>query len=302
MIILLSRVTKYGVQNFVRNGLLSSATIAVMTLTLILCTSLLVFGAAGRSTIQVLQEKIDISIYFKTTTDDNQILAVKKSLEALNEVKSVEFVSREDALTSFREKHKNDPTVIQSLDELGVNPLSASLNIKAKDPKNYAGIASFLETEVPNDIVDKVNYSQNQLVIDRLTKIVNTLRNGGLILAIILAAVAFLVAFNTIRLAIYSNRESVEIMRLVGASNSLIRGPYIVEGVIHGLIAAIITMIIFIPLVQVLGPYLKVLVPEFSITSYFWHNFLPLLGIQCLIGILLGIFSSFIAIRKYLKV
>jgi cell division transport system permease protein len=159
-----------------------------------------------------------------------------------------------------------------------------------------------LETEVPNDIVDKVNYSQNQLVIDRLTKIVNTLRNGGLILAIILAAVAFLVAFNTIRLAIYSNRESVEIMRLVGASNSLIRGPYIVEGVIHGLIAAIITMIIFIPLVQVLSPYIQVLVPEFSITSYFWHNFLPLLGIQCLIGILLGIFSSFIAIRKYLKV
>lgn len=302
MIILLSRVIKYGLQNFVRNGLLSSATIAIMILTLVLCTGLLLFGAAGRNTIQSLQEKIDISVYFKTSTDDSQILAIKKSLESLDEVKGVEFISRDDALARFREKHKDDPNIIQSLDELGANPLAASLNIKAKDPKSYAGIDSYLKTEAPQDIIDKVNYSENQLVIDRLAKIINTMRNGGLILALVLAAVAFLVAFNTIRLAIYSNKESLEIMRLVGAPNSLIRGPYIIEGIIHGLIAAIITMIIFIPLVYLLNPYIQNLVPDFNIRSYFWQHFLGLFGIQILIGIALGIISSLIAIRKYLKV
>ena len=302
MIILLSRVTKYGLQNFVRNGLLSSATIAVMILTLVLCTGLLLFGAAGSDTIQSLQEKIDISVYFKTSTDDSQILAMKESLESLEEVKSVEFISRDDALARFREKHKDDPNIIQSLDELGTNPLAASLNIKAKDPKSYAGIDSYLKTEAPQDVIDKVNYSENQLVIDRLAKIINTMRTGGLILALVLAAVAFLVAFNTIRLAIYSNRESVEIMRLVGASDSLIRGPYIVEGIIHGLIAAVITLILFIPLIYLVHPYLQNLVPDFSIRAYFWQHLLGLFGIQCLIGVALGVVSSLIAIRKYLKV
>jgi len=302
MVILLSRVIKYGVQNFIRNGLLSSATIAVMLLVLVVCTSLALFGAAANTALTALQEKIDISVYFKTSADENQILALKKSLEDLSEVKNVEYISRDEALAQFKEKHKDDPTILQSLEELGVNPLSASLNIKAKNPRSYAGIAAFLETEAPQDIIDKVNYSENQLVIDRLNRIINTLRTGGLILAVVLAIVAFMVAFNTIRLAIYSNRESIEIMRLVGASNSLIRGPYIVEGVIHGLIAAIFTMIIFIPLVYLVNPYLKVLVLEFNITSYFWQNFLILFGLQGLIGIVLGVLSSFIAMRKYLKV
>lgn len=302
MVILFSRVTKYGIQNFLRNGLLSSATIAVMTLTLIICTSLIIFGAAGNSTIKSLQEKIDISVYFKTSTDESQILAMKKSLESLDEVKSVEYISRDEALAIFRQKHQNDPTVLQSLDELGDNPLSASLNVKAKDPKNYAGIDSYLKTEVPQDIIDNINYSENQVVINRLNSIISTLRTGGIILAIILAVVAFLVAFNTIRLAIYSNRESVEIMRLVGASNSLIRGPYVVEGIIHGLIASIITTALFIPLVYFVGPHLKVLVPDFTLPAYFWGHIVLILGVQIVIGILLGVFSSFIAMRKYLKI
>lgn len=302
MIILVSRVIKYGIQNFFRNGLLSSATIAVMVLTLMICSGLILVGAAGNVTIQTLQEKIDISVYFKSSADEVQILAMKKSVEELEEVKSVEYVSTDNALERFKEKHKNDSTILESLEELGTNPLPASLNIKAKDPKNYAGIDSFLKTDAPQDIIDKVNYSENQIVIDRLSKIVGIMHVGGIVLAIVLAAVAFLVAFNTIRLAIFSNKESLEIMRLVGASNSLIRGPYIVEGIIHGIIASIITSILFIPLVHLAGPYLKVLVPEFSLTSYFWHHFISLFFIQILIGMAIGIFSSFIAIRKYLKI
>ena len=302
MIILLSRIIKYGFQNFWRNGLLSSATVAVMTLTLILCSALILFGAAGRTALEALREKIDISIYFKTDINENQILAVKKSLERLEEVKRVEYVSREEALAIFKERHKDDPTIIQSLEELAYNPLSASLNIKAKDPKNYAGIAAYLESDVPPEIVDKITYSQNQLVIERLNRIINALRGGGLVIVLVLALVACLVAFNTIRLAIHSNRESIEIMRLVGASNSLIRGPYIVEGVILALTASIITSIILIPLIHLSAPYLRIFIPEFNLTAYFWQKFFLLFIVQSFIGIVLGIFSSLIAIRKHLKI
>jgi cell division transport system permease protein len=302
MVILLSRVIKYGIQNFWRNGLLSSATIVVMILALTVFSSLIIFGSAANTTISSLQEKIDISVYFKTSADEGQILALKGSLEELEEVRAVEYISRDQALEAFKEKHKDDPAVIQSLDELGDNPLSASLNVRAKDPKYYADISSFLESEAPAGLIDKINFSENQVVIERLSKIVNTLRMGGIILAIVLALIAFLIAFNTIRLAIFSNRESIEIMRLVGASNSLIRGPYIVEGIIHGLIASFITTILFIPLVYILGPYLKILVPEFGLVSYFWSHIFVLLGGQILISGGIGIFSSLIAMRKHLKV
>lgn len=302
MVILLSRVIKYGIQNFWRNGLLSSATIAVMVLALVVFSSLIIFGSAANTTIKSLQEKIDISVYFKTSTDENQIIVLKDSLEELEEVKAVEYVSRDQALEAFKEKHKDDPAVIQSLEELGDNPLSASLNVRAKNPKDYADISAFLESEAPAGIIDKINYSENQVVIERLSKIVNTLRWGGIILAIVLAIIAFLIAFNTIRLAIFSNRESIEIMRLVGASNSLIRGPYVVEGVIHALISSFITTILFIPLVYLLNPYLQILVSEFNLVSYFWSHLFFLLGIQILISGVLGVASSLIAMRKHLKV
>src|SRR5574343_2108155 len=136
MVILLSRVIKYGIQNFWRNGLLSSATIAVMVLALVVFSSLIIFGSAANTTIRSLQEKIDISVYFKTAAEENQIIVLKNSLEELEEVKAVEYVSRDQALEAFKEKHKDDPAVIQSLEELGDNPLSASLNVRAKDPKD----------------------------------------------------------------------------------------------------------------------------------------------------------------------
>ncbi len=302
MIILLSRIFKYGFQSFWRNGLLSTATIAMMVLTLLITVSLIIFGAGANTALTSIQEKIDISVYFQPTADEAEILLVKNSLEELDEVKSVEYISREMALEKFKERHKDDNEIIQSLEELGENPLFASLNIKANNPDDYAGISIFLEGEEYQDVIDKVNFSQNQIVIERLSKIVGTLRNGGLILAIILAIIAFVVAFNTIRLAIYSNRESIEIMRLVGAPNSLIRGPYIMEGVIHGVISTIITMIVFIPLIYLVGPYLEILIPSFDLSFYFWVNFFGLLGIQILVSVLLGIVSSIIAMRKYLRI
>lgn len=302
MFVTLSRIIKYGFQSFLRNGWLSTASIAVMILALFVLQSLIIFNIIAQTAIAAVQNKIDISVYFKTNVAEDEILKLKRSLEGLTEVKKVEYISRDQALAEFQARHKENLIVVQAIEELGENPLLASLDIKAYDPKEYATIAAYLNTESLEPIIEKVTYAQNQAVIERLINIVNTARQGGIILTIIATLIAVLVAFNTIRLAIYTNREAIGIMRLVGASNNLIRGPYIIEGVLYGLLAGVLSFAIITPLIIYTSPYVTNFIPEINLQNYFTENFLRLLGYQLLFGIILGTLSSFIAVRRYLRV
>ncbi len=282
--------------------MISVATLTVMLLALLVFSSLIIFNVVAVSALNSIQEKIDISVYFKTTAPEDEILRIKQSLEGLNEVKNVNYVSRDRALEIFKEKHASDAAITQAVNELETNPLEASLNIKANDPGNYSVIASYLNNDSLKDYVDKVSYAQNQVVIDRLASIINVSRQAGVGLTAILAIVAVLVVFNTILLAIYSNREGIEIMRLVGASNMFIRGPYIVEGIIYGTISATLCMTILFPVVYFISPYVKIFIPDMNLLSYFTSHFFQLFAYQLLFGVGIGIISSFIAIRRYLRI
>ncbi|PJC65475.1 MAG: hypothetical protein CO020_00475 [Candidatus Colwellbacteria bacterium CG_4_9_14_0_2_um_filter_50_12] len=298
----LYRIIKHGLQNFWRHRLLSVVTLLVIILALLVFEGLMIFNTVSGKAFDAIQDKIDISVYFKTTTSEDDILRIQQSLEGLSEVKSVEYISRDKALDIFKAKHQNDQTITQAIQQLGENPLEASLNIKAKDPSQYSVIASYLQNNSLKDLVDKVSYQQNQVVIERLAKIVNYGRTGGLVLTIIFAFLAVLVAFNTILLAIYSNREEIEVMRLVGASDMFIRGPYIVEGIIYGAIAAVVSIAVTTPLIYLISPYLKVFIPGLDLAAYFTGNIFSIFGYQLLFGMVIGVVSSFIAIRRYLKV
>ena len=302
MFVTLSRVIKYGFQNFLRNGWLSTATIAVMFLALFVLQGLIIFNVIAKTAIAAVQNKIDISVYFKNNIAEDEILKLKKSLEGLSEVKQVEYVSQEQALAEFQARHKDNTVVTQAIQELGSNPLLASLNIKAYNPKEYAAIAAYLNNESLSLLIEKVSYAQNQVVIERLISIVDTAKRGGIALTLIAAIIAILVAFNTIGLAIYSNREAIGVMRLVGASNNFIRGPYITEGILYGLLAGVLSFAVIVPLIIYASPYIAKFIPEINLQTYFAANFLRLFGYQLLFGIILGIFSSFIAVRRYLKV
>jgi len=296
MVTTIYRIFKHGFQNFWRQRLISVATLTVMLLALIVFSSLIIFNVVATSALDSIQEKIDISVYFKTNAPEDEVLRIKRSLEELEEVKSVEYISRDKALEMFKERHLEDTTITQAVDELGENPLSASLNIKADDPSKYSLIASYLEHNTLDEYVEKVSYAQNQVVIDRLASIINISRRAGLFLTIILAIVAILVVFNTILLAIYSNREGIEIMRLVGASNMFIRGPYIVEGLIYGIVSAILSMAVILPVIYFISPYLKVFIPSMDLAGYFMDNIFTLFSYQLLFGVGIGIISSLIAI------
>lgn len=297
----LYRIIKYGLQGFKRNSWLSITTIVVMTLTLLVFLGLILFSVLTNDTINLLKEKIDISVYFKNTTKEDDILKIKRSIESLSEIKTVEYISREQALEIFKERHKEDETISEAINVLNDNPLSASLNIKAKDPRDYPVIAAYLNNENLEQDIEQVSYNQNQIVIDRLAKIVDTVQRSGIGLTLILSLVAILVSLNAIMLAIHSTREEISIMRLVGATNVFIRGPYIVQGLLYGFIAAILSIGLMIPMVYFSAPYLNMIMPEISMWSYILTNIIPLTIYQIIFGVVLGMVSSAIAVRKYLK-
>jgi len=281
-----------------------------MTIALITWTSIFLLNVVLTSVLDVLAEKVDVSVYFNLDAKEPDILALKSKLESLKEVANVDYVSTDQALEIFKNRHANDDVLLKSIQELDNNPLEASLNILAKDSSDYGTIADFLNqfsaqggsVSGGKNIISNINYTENKVVIDRLNNIIRVLRESGFVTGLILAFIAFLVAFNTVRLAIYSSREEITVMKLVGASNWFVRGPFIVEGVLHGMIASVFSFMVIIPGIGFLGPKLLNFLPEINLMNYIGNNFWSLLLFQTLGGIILGVFSSWVAIRKYLKI
>lgn len=301
------RIIKYGSVGFIRNSFVSLSTILVMTVTLFVIGSLIFIGAVLNSTLNQVRDKVDINVYFVTTAAEGSILSLKKSIEALPEVKSVTYLSRDEALLNFRKRHANDQLILQALDELGENPLGASLSILAKETSQYEGIAAFLENDVvistgEEPIVEKINFFQNKIAIERLTRIIDSSERFGIAIIIFLLIASIMITFNTIRLTIYIARDEISVMKLVGANNSYVRGPFVFEGVLYGVVAGIITLILFYPLTLWLGPYTEGFFNDINIFQYYLDNFGQIFLIIMGTGISLGAISSYLAVRKYLKI
>lgn len=296
------RVARYGLIGFIRNGFVSLSAILIMLITLFVMACLMVSGAALQSTLDQLTNKVDVNVYFTTTASEEQVMRVKQDLERLPEVASVAYTSREQALAEFRDRHKNEQMTIQALDQLSENPLGASLAIRAKETSQYASIAQFLETQQGTDsTISKVNFYQNKTAIDRLTNIIETSRTVGIAAAVFLACASILIAFNTIRLAIYTARDEIGVMNLVGAGHWYVRGPFVVAGILYGLISGIIVLLILYPLAIWLGPASEAFFGNFNVFDYYVGSFPTLFFTTIGLGIALGAISSFLAVRRYLR-
>ncbi|MEI6296410.1 MAG: permease-like cell division protein FtsX [bacterium] len=308
MILNIKRIIKSGFVNFWRNGAISLASVLVMIVSLFVVTSLVIGGAMTESVISLLKDKVDINVYIKTNTVEKDILDLKDKLSNLPEVKAVQYISKDAALDAFKERHKDNSLILSSLDELKDNPLGAVLSIKAKDPSQYEGIAKFLEegdTAISADgsgIIDKINFYQNKLVIDRLTRLINATEKIGFSVSLVFAILAVIVTLNTIRLAIYTSKEEISVMRLVGASNWYIRGPFIVSGVMCGVIAATFTVAVFYPITVSIGDRTADFLGGLNLFTYYKQNILQIIAINFLSGSILGAISSYISVRRYLHV
>ena len=303
----IKRIASSGFYSFWRNGFVSVSSVVVMVITLSVITGTIFLGAILNASLNEIRNKVDVNVYFLQTAQESDILSAKKSLEALPEVNNITYTSKEEALADFKERHKNDQFTLQALDELGSNPLEASLNIKAKDPSQYQSIADFINSSnvlSPDGggIVDKVNYYQNKDAIDSLTRLINSANTLGLALTIFLVIVSILITYNTIRLSIFMSKDEISVMRLVGASRTYIRGPFVVSGAMYGLISAIITLIVFYPITVWMGKVTTNFFIGLNVFDYYVSNFGQIFLIIILSGIFIGAFSSYLAARKHLKV
>ncbi len=300
------RVARYGFIGFLRNGFVSFSAILVMTITLFLILWLIVFGAGMQSVLKQLTDKVDVTVYFTTAATDAQIESVKTAVSALPEVSSVLFVSREQALAEFQKRHENDQLTMQALEELGDNPLGASLEIRAKDPSQYEAISKYLSAQQESGTeigapIDKVNFFQNRTAIEKLSSIISSSRTIGIALALFFGIASILIAFNTIRLAIYTSRDEIGVMNLVGASHWYVRGPFMIAGVLYGVVSGILVLLVSLPLAIWAGPGSERFLGTFNVADYYGSAF-PLIFIVVMgSGIALGALSSFLAVRRYLR-
>ena len=303
----LKRMMKTGFLNFTRNGIVSLASVLVMTITLSVLTGVLLFEHVLETTLQNVENKVDVSVYFVPGAEESAILSLKDQVAGIPEVADTKYVSEKDALADFRARHSNDQTTLQALDELDQNPIGAMLNIKAKDISEYESISKFFDDTSAlgagtQSIIDHVDYNKNKGDIETIQGILKKGRLLGLLVTLVFMLLSIIITFNTVRLAIYFAREEISVMRLVGASRMHVQGPFIVEGVLYGLISTLVTLIIFIPITLWFGKNMTDFFQGINLWSYYISHLYEFVLILLVFSIGLGTLSSMLATRKYLRI
>ncbi len=304
MLIAFYRATKFASQNFRRNIWLSIVTIFILTLTLFTISLLAGMNLIASQAMDSIKDKVDIDIFFTPQLAEEKILAAQEFIRRMPEVAEVEYLSQEMALEQFKAQHADDQSIQNSLAELGENPLPASLIIKAKNLDDYQKIIDQFENSEYNSLAQSKDFSDNQMVIDRLNIIIKKISQIGLGLSIIFAFISIIVVFNTVRLAIYSYREELGIMKLVGATNWFIRAPFLLEGIFYALLASLITMFILYPVILVLSPYVDAFFTgyNFNLINFINYHLWQIFALQFLISLILSLTSTSLAISRHLKV
>ncbi len=297
------RIIKTGFVNFWRNLWLSAAATMVMTITLVIFAVLFLMFALTSYSIKTIQNTVDISAYFKVGLDESQIMKIKNDLQNDPRIKQIVYTSQQQAFDEFKARHANDPLIQESLNELTENPLPATLNIKTYKLEDYPGVAQELEGANYKDFISKVNFEDNRVVIDRLGKILRFIITFGAALVAVFSIIAILVIFNTITLTIYNRKEEVEIMRLVGATNWYIRGPFLTESLLYAIGSTVITSLLFIPIfTQVLPKITAYVNPQLNVFHTNLFNYWFLVLMLFVVALLLAVISTLLAIGKYLKI
>lgn len=302
------RSVKYGFQNFGRNIFLSIATTSVMVLTLFGLGFFMIINQISDQALTSLQSKVDINVYIKESLEQADLQKFNEYVQQIPQVESSEIIDKEKALAIYKERFKENPVLIDSIQFLDTNPLPVTLIIQAKTSEDYTTIWEAIKQYPGFDTtVESSDYSDDKNVaketIDQLNKIINTTRSVGLVVIIVLSVIAILITYNTIRLTMYSYRNEIEIMRLVGASDTQIKGPFFVEGILFGVFGTFISFLILFMVVFLISEPVNNFIPGSDpLSEYLFNNILLIVGIKLTVGVLLGIGSSIFAINRYLKV
>ncbi len=298
----LFRIIKFSFQDISRNVWLSMATITILLLALLSINMLVALRTISDHAVLAIKDKMDISLYLKANTDEGDITTLRAAIANMPEVKSIMYISQEQALNNFREKNINNPDVMQALQSLDRNPLLASLTITPHSLDVSIQLISNLQ-RLDNKIIESRDFTDNSLIVSRIDNITQRINEVGLIIIILFILISLLVVYNAVRVSVYTHKQEIEIMRLVGASNYFIYMPFIFASFLYTLISVLIVIIIFFPFLTLLQPYLEVFFTGYNINilSYFSNNFWYIFGLQFLIILLINVLASLLAVRRYAK-
>jgi cell division transport system permease protein len=264
---------------------------------------LLTVKIIGQTAVSAIKDKIDISLFLKNNTTEEESLALKAKISQLAQVREVDYISKASALETFQEKHKNNPEILESLKQIGKNPLSPSLIIT---PKNLDGLDELVANlnKIEDDIIESRNFTDYKIILDKINAITNKVSEAGILISFIFIIINILVVYNSIRVAIYTHQKEISIMKLVGASNSFIYSPYIISSIFYTLFGLLIVISVYYLFLTLLQPYLETFFIGYNINIVQYYNdyFVRIFGIQFLAGAVINIFASLIAVRKYADV
>lgn len=300
------RIVRAGMLNFVRNAWLAMAAMAIMVITLTIILFSVIANATFNNTVQQIEDKINISIYLKDSVTDKQRDTFISGLNHLDNVEKVTYLSKEDALRAYMEQNKGNEQLLSAINETD-NPLPATVQIKPRDLSKIKQIRDYVSTPA-NEALQSDPMSDSgdrREAIDNITKATHILGRVGIVAVALFAVISVLIIFNTIRMTIFNRRDELQIMRLLGASTSFIRGPFIVETIIYGILSAIVSILLINALFVTASASLQatsfglldISYSQEFFSKYYWQ----LLLIQLTLGILIGAVSSLIATRRYLK-
>ena len=295
------RIIKTAGISLWRNRWLSLASILIMVITLIIISVFISLTVVANKITQELEDKIDMAAYIEDSVSEDQIFELQKLFTRREDVISVYYVSKEEALERWKDRNQDDENLrdIISKDD---NPLPRSLEIKTEEPEDLEKIADLLEDQAYSPLIKELSYRKNKDVVERLSKIAGFINIFGWSLSIIFILISILVIYNTVRLTIFARSEEIEIMRLVGASRGYVRGPFLLEGVAYGVVGTIISSIIIYFAFQIIMPWARSYLGGFDIGSgYLGVSFWTVIFMQLCVGVLLGVFCSMFAIKKHLK-
>lgn len=286
-----------------RNLWIGLATVFVFFTALLSVNVLLGANAMLTRVVALLEDKIDVTVTFQPETPDGLLTQAKSFVAQLPQTESVRLITADEALVAFRERNRNNPKVLEALNELQGNPLGAQLVIKARSPDQYPFLLQAIQNPQYTPFIKSSSYDDHRLAINRIQEVSRNVQLVGSGLVALFALFGLLTAFNAIRVAIYTHRDEIAIMRLVGASSGFIRAPFVLEGVWLALLAVAATAVIVWFSIQAIEPRLMGLFDgtEPGLRAFFLDQWMILLGVQTAIIAGLAALVSWIAAGRYIR-
>ena len=299
----LIRIIKFAFQDIVRNIGLSFMTIFILILMLLSINTLVVINVLTSEAVSSIKDQIDISIYFNHEASDEEIDEIKTYVNSFPEVLSIAYLNKDQVLENFKNEHKDSEDVMSALNELSENPLGSTIVVKTRDPRDYTKIITALSVPEYENIIEAKTFANSQKAIDRINIITNQVETFAIFLSALFAIIAFLIIFNTIRVAIYTHRSEISIKKLVGATNWFVRGPYVVESLVFSVLSLGLSYLATFFTLKFLDPFVAVVFnKEAILLSYYQNNFWEIVLLQFVLVFLITLVSSLLAMRRYLRV